>query len=165
MLAFLRVLICPPKSPPLTCRMTSYAHAYQHIDRVRTGLPLALCWRVYWPLKNLQVELFPLQIPQASREALEPRIWSHPTACTHRENTRHTRRKENYDRVKKKNTTDTTDTIKLSVLKYLDQNVKFKQRRTYWMFFLQLQIHKLNVLMASNTEFPGNTRGKMCMSE
>lgn len=50
-----------------------------------SGLPLALCWSVYWPLKNLQVELFPLQIPQASRETLEPKMWSHPTACTHRE--------------------------------------------------------------------------------
>lgn len=45
------------------------------------GLPLALCWRVYWPLKNLQVELSPLQTPHASREAWEPRIWSQPTAC------------------------------------------------------------------------------------
>lgn len=45
------------------------------------GLPLALCWSVYWPLKNLQVELSPLQMPHASREAWEPRIWSQPTAC------------------------------------------------------------------------------------
>lgn len=45
------------------------------------GLPLALCWSVYWPLKNLQVELSPLQMPHVSREAWEPRIWSQPTAC------------------------------------------------------------------------------------
>lgn len=55
----------------------------QRQGKTKTGLPLALCWRVYWPLKNLQVELSPLQNPQASREALEPRIWSQPTAWKH----------------------------------------------------------------------------------
>lgn len=36
------------------------------------SLPLALCWIKYWPLKNLHVELSPLQTPQASNTALEP---------------------------------------------------------------------------------------------
>lgn len=52
---------------------------------------------MYWPLKNLQVELSPLQIPQASGEALEPRIWSQPTACMQK---------------KKKISVDSTTTIK-----------------------------------------------------
>lgn len=45
------------------------------------SLPLALCWVKYWPLKNLHVELSPLQTPQASNTALEPSPWSHPTCC------------------------------------------------------------------------------------
>lgn len=70
----------------LTCHLAILHWPWEWLTNCTcSGLPLALCWRLYWPLKNLQVELFPLQIPQASRETLEPRTWSHPTACTHRE--------------------------------------------------------------------------------
>lgn len=50
-----------------------------HVEQL--SLPLALCWIKYWPLKNLHVELSPLQTPQASNTALEPSSWSHPTCC------------------------------------------------------------------------------------
>lgn len=70
----------------LTCQLVIlYRPEERQTKCTCSGLPLALCWSVYCPLKNLQVELFPLQIPQASRETLEPRMWSHPTACMHRE--------------------------------------------------------------------------------
>lgn len=69
-------------------RVTGQTPAGRLTDGTRSGSPLALCWRVYWPLKNLHVELFPLQTPQASRDTLEPRMWSHPTACNQQRNTR-----------------------------------------------------------------------------
>lgn len=74
----------PQKYP---CRKNTKRSPFMHKFHVwlmkqrLAGLPLVLCWRVYWPLKNLQVELSPLQTPHASREAWEPRIWSQPTAC------------------------------------------------------------------------------------